>query len=93
MRTGKILSAFSLKGEEAEVLEVEAVERSGLVGRPLKDIKFPKGAIVLAVLRGTETIIPTGDTAIQPGERVLILSTRRAMARVEEELSVKMRTI
>jgi len=93
VRTGKILSAFSLKGEEAEVLEVEAVERSGLVGRPLKDIKFPKGAIVLAVLRGTETIIPTGDTAIQPGERVLILSTRRAMARVEEELSVKMRTI
>ncbi len=91
VRHGKIVSAVSLRGEEAEVLEVEAVDRSELVGRPLREVNFPKGVLVLAVLRGSETIIPDGETGIRPRDRVVILSDRKAIPQVERRLAVKVR--
>lgn len=90
VRRGKVISSFSLKGEEGEILEAIALESSGIVGKPLKDLKFPKGALVLAILRGEESIIPKGTTAIQPQDRVIILSTRANLPRVEKELTVKL---
>ncbi|MFO7665778.1 MAG: Trk system potassium transporter TrkA [Desulfobacterales bacterium] len=90
VRRGKILSSVSLKGEEAEVLEALALETSGIIGKPLKDLDFPTGAIVLAVTRGKTSIIPDGNTVIQPNDRVVILSTRQNIQRVERELMVKL---
>ncbi len=91
VRRGKVLSAVSLKGEEAEVLEAVALESSGIVGRPIKALPFPKGAIVLAVLRGEETLIPTGETVIRPEDRIVILAARDSIPRVEQQLMVKVR--
>ncbi|MDY0042024.1 MAG: Trk system potassium transporter TrkA [Desulforhabdus sp.] len=90
VRKGKVLSSVSLKGEQAEVLEAVALETSGIVERPLKDLHFPRGAIVLAILRGEKSIIPNGESIVHPGDRVIILSTRKNIARVEEELMVKL---
>jgi trk system potassium uptake protein TrkA len=93
VRRGKILSSVSLKGEDAEVLEAVALETSGIVGTPLKDLHFPKGAIVLAVTHGSTCIIPDGSTVIQANDRVVILSTRQNIPRVERELMVKLEYI
>ncbi|MCK8600994.1 Trk system potassium transporter TrkA [Desulfoferrobacter suflitae] len=90
VRKGKVLSAVSLKGEEAEVLEAVALETSGIVGTPLKDLRFPKGAIVLAILQDEKSIIPDGESIVRPGDRVIILSTRKNISRVEQELMVKL---
>lgn len=92
VRQGRILSAVTLRGEEAEVLEVEAMENSDLVRRPLRDIKFPKGSLVLAVFRGEEIVIPTGATVIYPNDRVVILAERGAISRLEKQLSVNVRS-
>ena len=89
VRRGKVISAVSLK-EEAEVLEAIALESSGIVGKPLKNLHFPKGAIVLAILRGDQSMIPTGDTVVLPQDNVIILSTRKNIPRVERELMVKL---
>jgi trk system potassium uptake protein TrkA len=90
VRRGKILSSVSLKGEEAEVLEAIALETSDIVGRPLKNLHFPAGAIVLAVTHQNTSIIPDGSTVIQPNDRVVILSTRKNIPRIERELAVKL---
>ena len=90
VRRGKVISAVSLKGEEAEVLEAIALETSEIVGRPLKDLHFPDGVIVLAILRGKESFIPTGSTVINPQDRVVILATRQSIPSVEEQLAVKL---
>jgi trk system potassium uptake protein TrkA len=80
----------SLKGEEAEVLEAIALETSGIVDRPIADLELPPGVIVLAVLRGKESFIPTGGTVIRPQDRVVILAARHSMRSVEEQLAVKL---
>ena len=52
IRRGKIISTVSIAGEEAEALEAIALEHSAIVGTPLKKLKFPKGAIILCIIRG-----------------------------------------
>ncbi len=84
VRRGQVLSAMALKGEEAEVLEAVALETSDVVGKPLQDVPFPKGALVVAIIRGDEVIIPTGDSVIQPHDRIIIFSTRQGIPRVEK---------
>jgi trk system potassium uptake protein TrkA len=90
IRKGKVLSAVSIKGEEAEVIEAEAMETSDIVGKPLKDIRFPKGSLVTALLRGDDVIIPSGDSMIQPGDRIVIFARRESIPKVEKILSVKL---
>lgn len=91
VRRGKIFSAVSLRGEEAEVLEAEAVADSPIVGRPLKDVKFPQGALVLAVVRAQKIDIAMGKTVIEAGDRVVVLCSRNAVPLVEKYLSVRVR--
>jgi trk system potassium uptake protein len=90
VRRGKVLSAMALKGEEAEALEAVALETSEVVGKPLRKILFPKGALILAIIRGDEVIIPTGDSVILPEDRIIILSTQKAILKVEKALMVSL---
>jgi trk system potassium uptake protein TrkA len=90
IRKGKVLSVASFHKENAEAIEVIALETSDLVNKPLRDIKFPKGAIIGAVVRNSDIIIPTGDTVILPGDRVIIFSLTSAIPSVEKTLMVKM---
>ncbi len=90
IRRGKVVSAFSIKGENAEVMEAEALETSDIVSRPLKNIAIPKGALVIGISRGDQTIIPTGDSVIEPGDRIIIFAHRTAIPRIEKILSVKL---
>ena len=90
VRRGKVLSAMALKGEEAEVLEAVALATSDVVGKPLRNISFPKGALVVSIIRADEVIIPTGDSVIEPEDRIIILSTHQAIPQVEKALTVKL---
>jgi trk system potassium uptake protein TrkA len=91
IRKGKVLSSVAIRGEEAEVMEALAEAQSDIVGRPIHKLSFPKGALVLALVRGTEVVIPSGDTVIEPQDRILILSTRQAVSDVEQALMVKLK--
>jgi len=90
LRRGKILSISSLPEENAEAFEAVAMETSDIVGRPLRELEFPKDAIVGALVRGPEVIIPNGSTVIQPGDRVMIFALATAIREVEKALMVKL---
>jgi trk system potassium uptake protein TrkA len=90
IRRGKVLSDISLKGEQAEIMEALALEKSDIVDKPLKQISFPKGAIVAGIIRKDDIIIPTGDSVIRPQDRVIIFARRPAIPKVEKILSVKL---
>jgi trk system potassium uptake protein TrkA len=90
IRKGKVLSDISIKGEQAEIIEAIALETSDIVDEPLKQIAFPKGAIVTGIIRKDNIIIPTGDSVIRPDDRVIIVARRQAIPKVEKILSVKL---
>jgi trk system potassium uptake protein TrkA len=90
IRRGKIISTVSIAGEEAEALEAIAQEHSAIVGTPLKQLKFPKGAIILCIIRGDKVILPSGESVIRPHDRLIIMSTRKNIPKVEQSLMVKL---
>jgi len=90
IRRGKVLSAISLKGEQAEVIEAVALESSEIVGKPLKTISFPKGALVAGIIRKEQVVIPSGNSMIEPDDRVIIVAKRKAVQKVESMLTVKL---
>jgi trk system potassium uptake protein TrkA len=90
IRKGKVLSAISIKGEQAEVIEAVALETSDIVEKHLREISFPKGAMVAGIIRKDTIIIPTGESIIQPGDRVIIFARKEAIPKIEKILSVKL---
>lgn len=90
LRRGKVLSVASLTDEEAEVIEVQALETSGLVGKPLSKVKMPDGAIVAAVVTGGKVEIPSGETVVQPGDHLVIFLLRSVLSKVEKLLTVSL---
>lgn len=90
IRRGKIISVAPLKGEHAEAIEAEALETSDIVNVPLSRVKFPKGAIVGAIVRGDEIIIPRGESIIVPKDRLIIFSLQDVIPKLEKLLTVKL---
>ncbi|MCB2146978.1 MAG: Trk system potassium transporter TrkA [Deltaproteobacteria bacterium] len=93
IRRGKVLSAISIKGEEGEVMEALALPTSDIVSKPLKKIAFPKGSMVAGIIRQEAIIIPSGDSVIEPDDRIIIFATREAIPGVEKILAVKLEYI
>jgi trk system potassium uptake protein TrkA len=90
IRKGKVVSAAALKGEDAEALEFEALQTSDVVGRPLSEIKFPRHALIAAIVRDGEVIIPQGSTVIEPKDRIIVFTHHDAVSQVEKALTVKL---
>ncbi len=90
IRRGKVLSAISLKGEQAEVMEAVALETSDIVGTPLRKIAFPKDALLAGIIHKEKFIIPSGDSVIEPEDRIIIFATRKAIPKIEKILAVKL---
>ncbi len=90
IRKGKVLSAISIKDEQAEVIEAVALETSDLVGKPLHAVSFPKGALVVGIIHNDEITIPSGDSVIEPEDRIIIFARREAIPKVEKILTVKL---
>ena len=90
IRRGKVISAISIKGEQAEVMEAVAMETSDIVSKPLKRLSFPKGAIVVGIIRQEKIIIPSGESVIEPGDRIIIFATRQAIPGIEKIMAVKL---
>lgn len=70
--SNRVISAVLLQGQ-AELLEMYVTEDMGCVNVPLRDFRLPEYIIVAAINRGVETIIPTGETRIKAGDKVVIV--------------------
>ncbi|MFP4621012.1 MAG: Trk system potassium transporter TrkA [Bacteroidales bacterium] len=76
-----------LTGSDAEVLEFIAKPNSKITKDKLKDLNFPKDAIVGGVIRGNKSFIATGSTNIQPEDRVVVFAMPTAVKKVESFFS------
>ena len=90
IRKGKVISATPLLNQKTEAVEFIALETSDITNKPLKDMKFPKGTIIGAIIRNGKVTIPSGDSVILPDDRVILVTLRSAIPKVEKILTVKL---
>ena len=84
VRKGKVEAIASLHGVDGEVIEYDIHKENRLTRLPIKNIKFPDQAIIGAVIRNDETIIPTGDFIMQLHDKVIVLALPAAIGKVED---------
>lgn len=90
VRRGRIRGLYSIGDGDAEVIEADALETSSLVGTPLRDLKFPAGIIIGAIVRGEEVIIPKGDAIVRQDDRVVIFAIASMVKKVEKMFAVRL---
>lgn len=73
-----------MSGTNAEVLEYIVAPGSWITKGPLKDIGFPKNAIIGGVIRGNEAFIAIGDTEIKAYDRVAVFALPQAVKEVDK---------
>jgi len=73
-REGTTESIAFLDNDRAEVLEITAGEACAIAGIPLTDLREETGLslIVGAIVRDGELLAPRGETAIAPGDQVVL---------------------
>ena len=84
IRRGSVVSVASIPGISAEAIELIPNVGSKITKKPLKDIKFPKEAILGAVMRDNDVFIPIGDTHIKAGDKVVLFALPSAIHDVEK---------
>jgi trk system potassium uptake protein TrkA len=72
-----------MSGTNAEVLEFIVAPDTAITKKPLKEINFPRNAIVGGVIRGNESFIAVGDTQIQAYDRVAVFALPEAVKEVD----------
>lgn len=84
IRKGKVEAIITLQGVDAEVIEYEIQKSNQLTRKLLKDLHFPKTALVGGVIRGGASYFPTGDFQIQVGDKVIVFALPNAIARLDK---------
>lgn len=82
-RRGTVTAVAAVKGISAEATEFVVQPHARVVDHLLRDIPWPRGSIVGAVLRGDRVILPRGDDHIRAGDRVVMFTFPEALAEVE----------
>ena len=72
--SNKVRFVKYMSGTNAEVLEYIVAPDTAITKKPLKDMNFPKGAIIGGIIRGNESFIAVGETQIQAYDRVAVFS-------------------
>ena len=83
VRGGRVVSVFELPESEAETLEVVLQERAPATGQTLEALALPRDALVGAIVRGEEVLVPERDTPLRVGDHVILLALPRAIPTVE----------
>jgi trk system potassium uptake protein TrkA len=85
VRKGNVVSVTTFREEEAEAIELVASPGSKFVGKALKDVRFPTGALVGAIVRPTgEVIIPRGDSVISVEDQVIFFCLESLIPKLEK---------
>ena len=81
--SGKARFVRYMTGTNAEVIEYTVAPGAAITSGPIKDIDFPRNAIIGGVIRGSEAFIAVGDTVIEPYDRVAIFALPETIQEID----------
>ena len=88
IRHGRVRGVYSIGDAEAEVIEAEVLSTSPIAGQMIRDVDFPEGVLVGAVLKGDRIVKPVGETRIEEGDVIVLFSMADDVPEVERLLQV-----
>jgi trk system potassium uptake protein TrkA len=88
IRHGRVRGVYSIGDAEAEIIEAQVLGTSPIAGQRVRDVSFPEGTLIGAVMKNGKVIRPTGDTRIEEGDLIAIFAMTEDVPEVERLLQV-----
>lgn len=83
IRQGEVENIATLHGVDAEIIEFTILPNALVSKKPIKDLKFPKNAIIGGVIRGHEVFIPDGNFQVKEYDHVVVVAFDEAIKDIE----------
>lgn len=84
VRKGDVVAMTKLNNMNAELLEFEVKASSEITKSTIRDLDFPRSAVIGGVIRDGVGIIALGDFHIQAGDRVVVCCLPRSIKKIEK---------
>ncbi|HZR47693.1 MAG TPA: NAD-binding protein [Candidatus Manganitrophaceae bacterium] len=81
-----VIPLVTLRSGNVEIIEMDLSRSSWILGKKIREISLPEGAIFISIIRGDEVIIPKGDTELTPGDKVIALVKKEMEQALREML-------
>ncbi|MCC6304055.1 MAG: Trk system potassium transporter TrkA [Rhodobacteraceae bacterium] len=88
IRHGRVRAIYAIGDAEAEVIEAQVLSSSPIAGQFIRDIDFPEGVMVGAVMQDNRLVKPTGGTRIREGDAIVLFALAADVPEVERLLQV-----
>jgi trk system potassium uptake protein TrkA len=70
---GSFVRLMSFGRGKARLAEVTLADGSPAADKEIVELKFPRDATVVAILRHDKVVVPRGDTVLRVGDEVIVL--------------------
>ena len=80
-QSGAAVSVHSIADGQAEAVEFLVDDTTRNCGKALKELKLKQNVLIVSITRGAKTEIPNGDSAFQPGDTVVVVTSGRGVLR------------
>ena len=84
IRKGEVIAMTKLNNMNAELLEFRVKATSKICNKLIKDVQFPRSAIVGGVIRNGEGLIALGGFKIKEGDYIVVCCLPRSIKEVEK---------
>ncbi|NCB37249.1 MAG: Trk system potassium transporter TrkA [Erysipelotrichia bacterium] len=73
--------------EDLKLLEFRLKSGNFAIGKQLKDLQIPHGALAVALFRNDSTIIPSGLTKLQENDKIIFMGHEASMRKIESRFN------
>ena len=73
-------------GTDSRLAEVVVPQGSRAGGKSIMELGLPRGALVVLVVRGSDSMVPTGATVVHEGDKLVMLADEGAREEVVGKL-------
>ncbi len=82
VRRGSVNRVAVFKESDAEVISFRVAADSPLARRPIEEVDFPDHAILAAVVRKEQVLVPRGGDVLAPGDEAIVFALADAVSDV-----------
>jgi trk system potassium uptake protein TrkA len=79
---GELVRLMTFRQGQANLVEITLAGSSVFAGRPVRELKLPRDAALVAILRGGRVLVPTDDDPLEAGDELMFLCS----AEMEDEI-------
>ena len=76
-RGSNVLTLYRLVNDRVEALEFLAKKQEKFYNKPLKSLEIKENCLIACIIRENEVIIPDGNSFIQLGDNVIVVTTHK----------------